>query len=353
MAFAGAFILDQNGNVSGTEDFNHNGTTANEALNATAATLGTGTGPGSIGISTPSFPLSFDYYPIDSTHFKLIETDYADFVAGDAFTQTGFTSIPTSGTSTFSMAGILDIVDAAGSLTFGASSVTGTADLNFYSSGSGTGSYTPNISFSGNEGAAGTGGRVVITLTQSIPATTITVYPSSVGLVMLETDTNAVSLGVAYPQTNGAALATSQGYAFDLSAVNFSNGISSAVEEDDIGQFNTTSSTAYNGEVYINDEGSTNAPQTWDGTISGNAVTTTAGGSGFVSFNFYPITNSQFLVLETDGNQIGTGIFFAQTSPSSAVTAATATRALPTFAVHPLVRPHLGRTRGSLRTKQK
>ena len=46
------------------------------------ATLGTGTGPGSITLSTGTFgTLTFDYYPIDATHLKFIETDYIQFLA--------------------------------------------------------------------------------------------------------------------------------------------------------------------------------------------------------------------------------------------------------------------------------
>ena len=46
---------------------------------------------------------------------------------------------------------------------------------------------------------------------------------------------------------------------------------------------------------------------------------TTANGGGFVSFNFYVVNSSTVLVLETDNNQIGSGIFQFQTAPSGQV----------------------------------
>ncbi len=357
LAIAGAFSLDQNGNITaglGTEDFNDNLVVANEALATGTATLGSGNGPGAIPISSSSFPLTFDYYPIDNTHFKLIETDYVDFVAGDAFTQTGFTSVPTSGTSTFSMVGGTSAsgpIGNAGSITFSASSIGGTEDVISATN------YVPGIAFTGNEGAAGTGGRVVIAMSQFNPAAQLVVYPSSGGLLMLETDADNLTVGAAYPQTAGAGLTTSQGYAFNLSALNFSGGSGSVYEEDDIAQFDATSASAFSGHVDINDEGSLTPNQTWNGTISGTSVTTTTGtGSNppaFVSFNFYPVTNSQFLVLETDSGQLGTGIFFEQTSPSAAAAAVANRARSAAVVVHPVVRPHVSRQHGSVQAKQK
>ncbi len=49
-------------------------------------------------------PLSFDFYPIDTTHFKVVETDNfgSSPLGGDVFTQT---SPPSSGTVPFTMSG--------------------------------------------------------------------------------------------------------------------------------------------------------------------------------------------------------------------------------------------------------
>ncbi len=89
-------------NAAGFEDFNDAGVVTGESLSAIIS-VASGTGPGSIELNTSSFPLRFDYYPIDATHLKLIETDYTyGILAGDAFTQTG-ASIPV-GNVAFTMA---------------------------------------------------------------------------------------------------------------------------------------------------------------------------------------------------------------------------------------------------------
>jgi len=102
-AMVGAFSLDQNGGVTGAEDFNDNLIVENEPLTA-APRRWYRDGPWNHPLASNSFPIIFDYYAVDATHFKLIETDYAEFLAGDAYTQTGFTSIPTTAMA-FTVAG--------------------------------------------------------------------------------------------------------------------------------------------------------------------------------------------------------------------------------------------------------
>ena len=106
-ATAGSATLDTTGDVTGgVQDFNDDGVPilALPILPGTV-TLGTGTGPGSITLSTASFgTLTFDYYAIDATHLKLIETDYIRLLAGDAFSQAG-ASIP-QGSMVFTVAGL-------------------------------------------------------------------------------------------------------------------------------------------------------------------------------------------------------------------------------------------------------
>jgi hypothetical protein len=137
---------------------------------------------------------------------------------------------------------------------------------------------------------------------------------------MLESDSLNTMLGAAYAQTS-QTIAASQNYAFNLSADNTSAGL----EEDDIAQFTTTSS-ALSGVVDINDDAALSFAQSLSGTYTLDSpatgrgeATTTANGGGFVSFNFYVVNSSTVLVLETDNNQIGSGIFQFQTAPSGQV----------------------------------
>jgi hypothetical protein len=348
-AAGGAFTLNSNGNTTeGVEDFNDNGLVISESLSG-AATLGSGTGPGAITLNTTSFPLTFDFYPIDETHFKLIETDYSEFLAGDVFTQTGFTTIPTNTTFAFTTSGgnASTIIANGGFMTFSGTTFNGTADIN------NTGTLATNVGFSGNASAAGPiGGRVVVTLNNLSPAAIWVVYPSAGGLLILETDNGAVATGAAYPQTSGASLAASQGYGLNLSAFN-TNG---DYAEDDIAQFDTTSS-AFNGIIDINDNSGDGTSLTSlglggtytldDSPATGRGeATTTAGGSAYLGFNFYAVTNNQFLLIETDETQIGAGTFALQ-SGSGGVNAAQSHAAI----VHPVVRPHAARAHKTLKHK--
>ncbi len=351
-AAAGAFTLNSSGIIAegnGIEDFNDGGGVGSESLTGTA-TMGSGTGPESITFPTSSFPNAvFDFYPIDATHWKMIETDYNDFLAGDVFTQTGFSSIPTNTPLAFSMSGGVSAAIAnAGYMTYNGSSFSGTEDYN------NNGSYVPQTGFTGQPGTVGAvGGRVVVTLTDFTPATTVVVYPSSGGLLMLETDDLNVTSGAAYAQTPGAALAASQAYGFNLSAYNSSGGY----DEDDIAQF-TTTSTDIPGVIDVNDNYfngladlnsySLGGSYTLDSPATGRGeAATTAGGTAYIGFNFYAVTSSQFLVLETDtttgpvGAQIGAGIFESQTAPGAGGAAKSRVAI-----VHPAVRPH-----GALRRK--
>ena len=281
--------------------------------------MGTGTGPGSITLSTASFgTLTFDYYAIDATHLKLIETDYIQLLAGDAFSQTG-ASIP-QGSMVFTVAGLSanGVVAAGGLMTSvdGAGTFTGgLEDLN------NDGDVPPQLSFSGAPGAGGSvGGRVIVNLSGFTPATQYVMYPSVSGVLMLETDSLAITSGAAFAQTSQTLAATN--YGFNLSATNITN-ISSgggSFEEDDIVQFLTTSAT-YSGIADVNDEGQTTPHQAVSGSFpntppvdaTGRGVATS---SNFASFNFYVVDSSTVLLLEIDSNQIGTGTFETQTAPA-------------------------------------
>lgn len=334
-ATAGSFTLDGSGNVTtGVQDFNDDGFPylAQPILPGTA-TLGTGTGPGSITLSTGTFgTLTFDYYPIDATHLKFIETDYIQFLAGDAFTQTG-ASIPT-GPMVFTVAGLgtQGGVAAGGIMTSDGTGnfSNGLEDVN------NAGSVSPaQLPFSGTSAPGGSvGGRVIVNMSTFTPAIQYVIYPSSAGVLMLETDSLALTTGVAYAQTS-KTFAASQGYGLNLSAFN-----TGGFEEDDIAEFATTTS-GFSGLVDINDEGSLHFDQTFssstytapDSTGRGFA-TTIEHGTTFISYLFYVVNDSTVLVLETDSNQVGAGILGLQNSGSGGT-------AQPRIAmVHPVVRAH-------------
>jgi hypothetical protein len=201
------------------------------------------------------------------------------------------------------------------------------------------------VPFTGSSAAGGSvGGRVIVNLSGFFPATQLVIYPSIGGLLMLQTDGTNITGGAAFAQTS-TSLTASAGYGLNLSAFNVSNG----VEEDDIAEF-ITSGAGFTGLVDINDQGSPSLPQALVGTYNApdstgrGTATTTEHGNPFVSFTFYVVDSSTFLLLETDSNQIGVGVFELQN-------AAAAGAAQPGLSVvRPTARTSV-RSHGSLRHK--
>jgi len=315
LALAGAFTLNSSNMIAsgaGTEDFNDAGIFGNSSLTGSAS-LGSGTAPGAITLTTSTFPLTFDFYPINSSHWKIIETDTTgNALAGDVFTQTS-TAIPT-GPMAFTMGGgVTAPIADGGFMTISGTSFSGTEDVN------NNGTLVQSLAITGTAGTAGsTGGRVVVSNIANSPTTQLVVYPSSGGLLLLENDSSNVTIGAAYPQS-ATTIGTSQAYGLNLSAIDLNSGAGD-FEEDDIAQF-TTSSSGFTGIVDINDQGTLTASQSFagsypipvDSTGRGGA-TATANGANFVSFLFYVVNSSTVLILEADTFQIGVGTFEAQSS---------------------------------------
>ena len=247
-ASTGAFTLDSSGSITantGVQDFSDNGSPFLAQSLTGSALLGSGTSPGTMTLSSSFGALDFDFYPIDATHFKLVETDGFEFLEGDAFTQNG-ASFPT-GPMAFTMSGGLTTpVGTGGVMTSdGTGNLSdGLEDLN------NDGTVPPQQAFSGTKLSSGpVGGRVTVQLVGFSPATQWVIYPSSGGLQILESDALNTMIGTAYPQTSGATLSTSQGYGLNLSAYDFQD----AIVENSIAEFASTNN-AYTGGIDINDD---------------------------------------------------------------------------------------------------
>jgi hypothetical protein len=344
-ATAGAFNLNSSGSIiggGGVEDFNDNGVVISESLSG-VATLGSGTGPGKIPLTTTSFPLTFDFYPIDATHWKLIETDYNEFLAGDVFTATQ----STVGTMVFTMAGGTSTTSVAngGLMTYNANSVTGSEDVNT------DGTVLTQVGFRGTPGATGLiGGRVVVTLSDFVPATQWVIYPYSGGLLMLETDSSAVTIGAAFAQS-ATSFTASGGYGLNLSGIN-SNG-----PVNYIAQFNASSPTSSPNMSGILDDNEFATPienLPLSGTYTPDSVSPATGRGlitapttgklgtflGALNLEYYVVDSSTVLFIDVDSAQVAVGTFQAQGASGSA--AAQSRMAI----VHPAVRAH-----GALRRK--
>jgi hypothetical protein len=163
---------------------------------------------------------------------------------------------------------------------------------------------------------------------------TFAAYPSSSGILLLETDNLGITAGTAFSQT-ATTFAAGQGYGLNLSGAN-SNG-TSGEEVDDIAEFTAnTGGTLSNGIIDENDQGSLNFDQqlgvegtyTFDsggtgrGVISYPATHTTL--TGVLNLAFYVANTSTVLFIDGDSTQVGVGVFEAQGSGSSPALAHTA-----------------------------
>ena len=317
-ATAGAVTLAADGSVTaGIEDFNENCVSigGTSGLTITSGSVSLATVPGTATFTASnSQAYTYDVYPVDATHLKLIESDTSSFaVAGDMFTQT--TSIPTA--NIYTLAGFDPLTDgpfsAAGILDTDGSTVTGgTEDINDAGTAqevtSFGGSYTPL-----------TGGRSLLTLNggfinggglQACLSCQFAVYPTTGGLQILEVDNAGMTGGIAYTQS-ATSIASSQGYGLNLTGSNASS------EEDDIAEFTNNSGTL-TGLIDYNDQGVLNGDQVLHGTY---AADTTISGRGTITWGTYQLTtyvvdNATTVFVETDANQVGLGSFAEQTVPT-------------------------------------
>ncbi|HEY6304084.1 MAG TPA: hypothetical protein VIX14_13575 [Terriglobales bacterium] len=367
LATAGAFTLNSSGTSTvGVEDFNDDAVFISPGvpLTVSATTLGSGTGPGSTTLGTGTgFGQFFDFYPIDATHLKFIETDYVDFLSGDAFTQTG-ASIP-NGPMVFTMAGsssagpIANPIADGGLMTSDGTGnfPTGLEDINDAGKVPGQGQFSGALNV-GLSGPAGTG-RVFVDLTGFAPATNWVVYPSAGGLLMLEMDTAAITTGVGYAQS-GTSFTAPGNYGLNLSGENAANGLVGPVG--DIAQFAATTAVAPASNMTgILDENSLiggtlpsislnpgtytpDSPATGRGLIVADTTGTVIGG---LSLQYYTINSSSAVFIEVDPTQVAAGTFEQQSTPGDGAMAQS-----HVAIVHPAVHPHAAKRSKQIDSKQ-
>jgi hypothetical protein len=334
---AGAFTLGSDGTIAsgGVYDFNDAQLPYVGQPLSGSVTLGSGGSSGTAQLSTVFGLLNFNFYVVDASHLKLIETDPLPYsvLSGDVFLQA---SIPT-GTLVFTMAGY--------------STSSGPLALGGFMTSSGAGQTTNGLEDANIGGTvssaqlpftlnytAPVSGRSTMTLTNFAGPGTFAIYPSSGGLLMEGIDSTAVASGIAYAQTNGALGAPPQGYGLNFTGLN-SNG---PFEVDDIAEFVTSSSTGPTGLVDENDQGTPQSPQaissnvsvfSQDDPVTGRGEAQFANSSGILfDVIFYTIDGSNSIFIETDTTQVSAGMFQLQNSGAKAA----AGTAHP-INVHPIV----------------
>ena len=367
----GSFTLDQNGNATGTEDFNDNGNSANltdVSLVSPSAVLAGSPGTAQLdGEAGLLGALTFDVWIVNSSQLVLIETDSSgNILAGNAFVSTGQTAFP-SGQVVFTMTG--------GSLS--ASSAT---QLPLYTGGLFTaagGVVSNGIQDANVDGTLATapsvggayssvGARTSLTLSgiyniitsDQEPVTGsfgFAAYPFNGGVFLLEADNlGGIEAGVAYPQTS-TSLAASQGYALNLSGANGDGEVDMIAEfvTDSSGGFSSGLYDANNAGILVSNEqlnGSNSTPPTYvnnsngRGTISFPALQQVNNSVvDEISLIFYAVNDSTLIFMENDTDQGSVGTLQLQNASGSSG----AIR--PAFSmVRPAVAAH-----GALRKKQK
>ncbi|HTS35083.1 MAG TPA: hypothetical protein VMH04_05385 [Candidatus Solibacter sp.] len=322
LSTVGAVTLDSTGNVTtGVEDFNYSATPSTQLTVTGSVQIGSGAAPGNATLSTSFGTFTFSVYTIDSTHLKLIENDGQAIMVGDVLSQPS-TSFP-SGSLVFTMSNI----DLTGNLiaiggimsSDGTSTIpSGSADIN--DAGLVDNGTTTPFSFSGSFASTG-GGRYTVNMSNFVGGTQFVAYPSSAGLLMLETDTGlnaGVAGGMALTQQSGAAIAASSGYGLNLSGEDVFN----QVEFDEIAEF-TTTSTSMKGLIDQNDGGSLGTSN-FNGTYAAGSdgLGSATFNAGFAGMFYYAADSSTILFISTDSSQAALGSFETQVKPTSASLAA-------------------------------
>jgi hypothetical protein len=302
---AGNFSADGVGSInSGIQDLNDNGVVALGQTVTGVYTVGSN-GRGVAVLNTTAGTLTFAFYVVDSTHLKLIETDNAPALSGDAFRQQGTFSNPTvSGTYAFTVGGSSSGPFAAGGI-FTADGngniTTGVEDIND------AGSISQSLALSGAYTMAANG-RGTLALNSSSRSANFVIYPSTGGLQMLQTDSSTVSSGTAFLQQAGSLSNASVQGNFGLAL----SGVTAGGEFESIAQFAADGSGKMTGAIDINNVGSLSQGLALSGTYAiganGRGTVTLKSSAGTQNIVFYVAGSSRVLALEIDSNLAAIGI---------------------------------------------
>jgi len=325
-AIAGNFLADSNGNFplgNGIQDVNDAGTItqADVSLQGQIVTFDPSPGRGTLQFtSTPKGTLSFAFYIVDHTHFKLVETDASPtspVLAGDAFSApNSITLASLTGNNAFTLGGsVTKGPYAAGGIftSNGTGSITGgVQDLNVAGR-----VHAQTIATSGSTYTItpASSNRILLNVSNGSTTFTYGVYINSNGTAeMIELDTNVVvATGLAFLQSSAAA---PQGnYALNLT------GAVGQGEEDVNGAIASSGAAAFTGYLDANVSGSlfpnvplsggtTTAPTTLGrGTVT---LQTAAPSPTSFALAYYVVDNQTYLLVEIDSQRVMLGVLSRQ-----------------------------------------
>jgi hypothetical protein len=359
LALAGNFAVGSGGALTGLEDFNEGGASVYAGVTLSGTLVA---GPSSTPATTISNPLNnglqtYDVYVIDANHMKIIETDTFATLSGDAYAQTSATLPTTAGTLAFTLFGDnASGIEALGGFmaTDGNGNITSSSSEDF---NTGTGASSAAGSFTGTYTAAGTGRYTFGSFTNFVGGTSYAAYPSSGGVLLLEIDspglTAGITAGAAYPQTAGAAFASSQGYGLNLTGDNLLG--SPAVEVDDIAEFTANTNATITGILdenwaagggpsgdlaFVSSSSSYGAIDSngrfgLSSEIGNSNVSTLEGGFNLI---LYAVDGTMFPFIEIDGSQPAVGMIIEQNA--AATTPFSVTGHSSMYVPRPMVVPH-------------
>jgi hypothetical protein len=264
--------------------------------------VGSSNGRGTASMVTTNGTNNLAFYVIDSNHLKLIGTDPAPVLVGDAYRQP--TAPAVNGSYAFTAFGWSTGVPKA----FAAGGV-------FSSDGNGnisTGSEDSNINGAVNQKVAVTGsyaiqgtGRGTMTLNGASGSMSFAIYPSMAGIQFVEIDASQISGGMAFRQQGAPFSAASLTGGFVFSAAGFAG-----ENADALAIFVSDGKGSLSGTADLNSVGAPQAGLALSGSYSlngnsGNA--TLKNPSSTANLALYPVSSSQVLTLSLDSNAVMIG----------------------------------------------
>jgi hypothetical protein len=316
---AGLATIDASGNLtSGVIDVNDAGVVStNIAITPAAGAVSSPSGGrGTIAItsSATSSTIHFVYYVIDANHLKLIESDTFPILAGDVFRQTT-TSV--SGSFAYTLAGATanghGVFVAGGVMnTDGAGNILNTSVEDIDDGGA----VTPAAGSALTGTYAVSGGRGTVTLITSPETLHAVFYPSTGGLLMLDTDSTLVAGGTAVAQSGAPFSNTSLSGAFGLNFTGVAGLNTAAPSEIDAVAQLTPSSGSLSGAMDFNNFGATNSSLALTGnyaiSANGRGTGTLTTSLGTQNVIFYVASGSKALFIETDPATVSAGLIAVQ-----------------------------------------
>jgi len=305
---AGNFTSDASGNItSGLDDSNDSGAVvlSDPLTGSIPVTAG---GRGSATLNTSHGSLVFAFYVVDANHLKIVEVDTTLAMGGEAFRQNGpFSPASLSGPFAFSIAGT-DLFArgpfaAAGALTSdgGGNITSGTEDLND------SGTVRTGLAISSSTYTMAATGRGTLSLVTSSGTFNFAIYPTTSGVLTLETDSSFVTTGVALTQQTAAF--TSSSFS-GIYGINFT-GSTGSNELDSIAQFTADGSSKVSGIIDLNNTGTITFGQPLSGTFSvapnGRTTLMLQTPLGTQNMVVYLANGTRALFIELDNNLVAAG----------------------------------------------